>query len=354
MALTHHLIVQVAAIRSKAVSGSTLAPYFDKYALLGDDLVIKHDHVAAEYKNLTKVLDMPFSVVKTHTSSEVFEFAKRWFYRGTEVSGFSISGLLSVWKSYPLLLNYLATQNDHGWILPFDRHPDLILALHKVMYGDSFIYEKTQRMISLYMVFSQVSILKNRNKTGYPELIKLIKLYFGFDLLAYFSNLEKPCDIIELMYIEAKRYLVEKDLYSFQTEAYKVNAKLNKFVKDRIKEARVDQTTAEFLMETCTTVLNWNHPLVLVLNNLIDLSTEFLMNYWDPDISLDFLISSGLSKYKFTKGTFSMRKSASIILADSAILKSFLTVIKDYDSGVFNIVEHPSGNLVLERKTQIK
>lgn len=106
------------------------------------------------------------------------------------------------------------------------------------------------------MVFSQISPLKRRDQTGYLELIKLTKEYFGLDILACFERLSKPCNIIELIYIEAKRCLVEKDLYTFQQEAYRVNARLNKFVSDVITEARVDQTTKEFLTETLSVVLN--------------------------------------------------------------------------------------------------
>jgi hypothetical protein len=142
-----------------------------------------------------------------------------------------------------------------------------------------------------------------------------------------------PIDIIELIFIEAKRNLVEKDLSTFQTDAYKVNAKLNRYVQERIEKACADQATREFLKETLSTVLNWNHPLVLCLNNLIDRSTEFLMNYWDPDISSDFLFEAGLSKYKVSKGVFSARAQVSISLAESAVLKEYLNVATKFCNG---------------------
>jgi len=93
MALTHHIIVQVAAFR--ALSDSSARP-FKGYSLLGDDLRIDNDSVASAYKALISQLGMPYSEAKTHTSKEMFEFAKRWFHCGVEVTGFSISGLLSV------------------------------------------------------------------------------------------------------------------------------------------------------------------------------------------------------------------------------------------------------------------
>jgi hypothetical protein len=56
------------------------------------------------------------------------------------------------------------------------------------------------------------------------------------------------------------------------------------------------------------------------------------MKYWDPDVSDSFLFEEGLSKYMLTKGTFSMRSSASIILAESAILKSFINTVKNLEN----------------------
>lgn len=89
MALTHHFIVRLAALRSGY-------PHFTSYCLLGDDLVIANAAVAAEYRRLCSVLDMPISEQKTHISKDIFEFAKRWFISGIEFTGFSISGLFSV------------------------------------------------------------------------------------------------------------------------------------------------------------------------------------------------------------------------------------------------------------------
>lgn len=113
MALTHHIIVQVAAMRAGLISTKRPKP-FTSYVLLGDDLRIDHDLVASEYKSLLLELDMPFSIPKTHVSKHGFEFAKRWYCQGSEVTGFSVSGLMSVWKSYPLLINFLDNQESHG------------------------------------------------------------------------------------------------------------------------------------------------------------------------------------------------------------------------------------------------
>ncbi|QED55404.1 RNA-dependent RNA polymerase [Heterobasidion mitovirus 2] len=340
MALTHHIIVQIAAMRAGVshrltISGKPNMEAFRDYILLGDDLRIDHDLVAREYKILISKLGMPYSEAKTHDSYHGFEFAKRWFYHGEEVTGFSISGLLSVWKSYPLLINFLDNQASHGWKLPLERHPDLILQLHKLIKGDSFIYNKTHSMIKLYKLFHWVRDIKNistfteeRILEIMVNILEILNSEFGIRPLDKALILQRARETLEQVYSESKRNLVEKDLLTFQKEAYRVNARLNNFLKDRLKEARVDQTTRDFLLETVSVVLNWNNPIVMCLNRLIDQSINFLTNYWDPDVSSDFLFREGLSKYSITKGIFSMRSSTSITLAESAILKESLTVFR--------------------------
>jgi hypothetical protein len=160
MALTHHIIVQVAAMRASVLKLNSNKMFLG-YALLGDDLRIDHDLVAKEYKDLIASLGMPYSEAKTHTSKDGFEFAKRWFFRGEEVTGFSINGLLSVWKRYPLLINFLDNQSSHGWTLPLERHPCLISAIHRASYEDNLIINKTKSMIKLYELFYYVRDLKS-------------------------------------------------------------------------------------------------------------------------------------------------------------------------------------------------
>jgi hypothetical protein len=328
MALTHHVIVQVSALRAGLIKGINPNHRFKGYFLLGDDLRIDHDLVAKEYKNLISELGMPYSEAKTHTSIDGFEFAKRWFYQGTEITGFSVPGLLSVWKSYPLLLNFLDNQGSHGWVLSESRHPSLIRSIHRTLHGKHLILNKMESMIKVYGLFYHVRFIKSQT-VNIDSLVLNLRAFIGSSLFVNLPN-QQVQEIINLIFLRAKRNLVEKDLSQFQREAYRVNAKLWTFVKDHVKGARVDSTTANFLLETVSTVLNWNNPLVLCINAQIDLSTEFLMNYWDPDVSDEFLFQSGLSKYRLSKGTFSMRNSVSVCLAESAILKEFLTVVRDY------------------------
>jgi len=82
-ALTHHLIVRVAGLRADF-------PHFTSYCLLGDDIVIANDACGA-ISFLVIFTGYAHFGAKTHVSNDTFEFAKRWFHKGEEVTGFSIA-----------------------------------------------------------------------------------------------------------------------------------------------------------------------------------------------------------------------------------------------------------------------
>lgn len=82
LALSHHLIVRVAG-------HNVLGHYnFNTYYILGDDIVIwGNSKVAREYRRLIEVvLGVKISEAKTLESADSFEFAKRFFVKGVEVS----------------------------------------------------------------------------------------------------------------------------------------------------------------------------------------------------------------------------------------------------------------------------
>jgi len=69
LALTHHVIVRVAAIRSKVFN-------FEDYCVLGDDVVIYNDIIASEYQNLMNSLGLTINPYKSVISKDFAEFAK--------------------------------------------------------------------------------------------------------------------------------------------------------------------------------------------------------------------------------------------------------------------------------------
>lgn len=70
LALTHHVLVRVAALK-------TGISHFTNYAILGDDVVIADDNVAKEYRILMESLGVSINDSKSLVSNHFSEFAKK-------------------------------------------------------------------------------------------------------------------------------------------------------------------------------------------------------------------------------------------------------------------------------------
>lgn len=96
MALTHHVIVQIAARRVGKTN-------FTDYALLGDDLVIADEAVANSYLAITSDLGLEINLSKSLVSHcGVSEFAKRIFRDGVDLSPIPaklVSTLAKGWRN---------------------------------------------------------------------------------------------------------------------------------------------------------------------------------------------------------------------------------------------------------------
>lgn len=71
LGLTHHMIVQISALRAG------FKGWFTGYALLGDDIVITNQLVADQYSIIMSDLGMDINPHKSLISTEICEFAKR-------------------------------------------------------------------------------------------------------------------------------------------------------------------------------------------------------------------------------------------------------------------------------------
>lgn len=98
-ALTHHAIVRCAAM----MVGKT---YWSDYAILGDDIVIADKDVAESYKTLISRLGVQISEAKSHVSNDTYEFAKRWYHNGIEISGIQLRAFLNCKSWYSLTAEY--------------------------------------------------------------------------------------------------------------------------------------------------------------------------------------------------------------------------------------------------------
>lgn len=92
LALVHHAMVQWAA-KKAGIRG-----WFKQYAVLGDDLVIGHYQVAHHYLSLCQTIGVDVNLSKSIISDNLsLEFAKRFFYKGEEVTPIPLLGLAVGW-----------------------------------------------------------------------------------------------------------------------------------------------------------------------------------------------------------------------------------------------------------------
>jgi len=105
LAITHHLIVQFAAI--PLTQGRIL---FKDYALLGDDLVIYNHVVAKRYHKIISGMGVECNLAKSIISPNGvgLEFAKQTFFKGENVSPTPLKELTSALQSLPGMLEYIS------------------------------------------------------------------------------------------------------------------------------------------------------------------------------------------------------------------------------------------------------
>lgn len=128
-ALAHHYIIYYCC-KELGIRWKSLP-----YALLGDDIVIRDSNVAVMYKKIISDLGVEFSVAKTHESENFFEFAKRIYLDGIEITPFPISALKEAKKSFSMITVLLCEVAGKGW--HFSDIPSSVGDLYSICYSFS-------------------------------------------------------------------------------------------------------------------------------------------------------------------------------------------------------------------------
>jgi hypothetical protein len=157
LALIHHVLVRIAAHRVGKTN-------FKDYVLLGDDIIIADTQVSESYSNLMASIGVEINDSKTFHSETVWEFAKRNFYLGKEITALSASGLMRSWKRYYLFSNYLLSQARNGWNIEQEVIARVISCVYKFYGRRDHQIKSAIKLSRLYL-----SILDDRkllSKTG--------------------------------------------------------------------------------------------------------------------------------------------------------------------------------------------
>jgi len=157
--LSHHMLVQYAAFLAGCYPTK-------KYILLGDDIVITDDKVAAEYVKLCAGIGVEISAMKTHVSLTTYEFAKRWFHHGVEVSGYPVSMIVSTLKAPLETLSGIIQLSSRGYS-PSDLSSSVeaVICLHKFL---NVPVKRLRHMRNLLQNFHFT--LRNLHSLNYEEV----------------------------------------------------------------------------------------------------------------------------------------------------------------------------------------
>jgi len=108
--LTHHIVVQWCIRRVNPKEKRC-------YIILGDDIVISNDCVARLYLRVIDEIGVEISAMKTHTSKECYEIAKRWYmYRTGEYSPFSVHAIVAAGSNTSQVYQAVHDSLIKGWM----------------------------------------------------------------------------------------------------------------------------------------------------------------------------------------------------------------------------------------------
>jgi len=237
LAIVHHCIVQVAALRVGLRR-------FKDYRILGDDIVIRNNKVAVQYQEILKSLGVGLSPEKSLVSQDTFEFAKRLFFRGTEVTAFPLHGIHSAArKSWQDLYSVIetASKRNFGTLLSLVE-PRLT---ERILYTNG-LPRRLSKVASKYMKTFYILSTATRPHSLFLEVCDFWKLNVG-------CNTDTKLVLHEV----TNRYLVELTS-ELQSAYFKTIDQLEKYYE--LEEWQVDDILYDmndYLRENLPEPLSW-------------------------------------------------------------------------------------------------
>jgi hypothetical protein len=261
-AVTHHLVVRTAAM----MAGYNPKAY-KAYVLLGDDIVIADQKVAENYRYLMAALGVTLSEAKTHVSVDTFEFAKRWYHDGVEISGIQLKAFLEV-SNWAQAAEALRSSVSRWALDPLDMEPGSIPALLRAL---GLRIRDTHKVVS----FLHLPIKADTGENRAHKSKWLASRFFG-EVLGCFDRHEFKITFVTQTLAEVKTSLMEAGIK-------RVFAQGQKFLSDFVKEGLLRSPDQGALLAV---------PLVgAVRQQMLELQTSFedlQAAYYDSDEDIVF------------------------------------------------------------------
>lgn len=316
MAIQHHCIVWLASRR-------TFRSARGKYVLLGDDIVIADHEIAKAYREILSELDVPISKMKTHTSFDLYEFAKRWVYRGSEVTTFPTNAIMESWKRYYLLQNALEIASNRGYSLP-DNGEGFISELYRSL-GK---FSQGERTYKLFRVFD---ILINKS----------IKTEERMSLLADAMDRFWPGNSFSLAFWEDSHESILNDIVrELSTDTWLSSQKQIEKIQTILENLKIEDS---LVFDT----LQESHPLSRFINQIQEERYQTNLAELTHENPLDYLKSLADTPF-LTLKVFSMRSAQSRLLSQSRYVKCLI----DFSTGQGEQNQIARKKLRVKRKKQ--
>jgi hypothetical protein len=103
-----------------------------KYVILGDDVLIGDHNLAQVYLAALRSLGVDVSTSKTYVSTQMCEFAKRYIFRGEEVTPFPVSSVTKNLGDVSLLVSSLSGETRKG-LRPLSGIPGAVGTLSRAI-----------------------------------------------------------------------------------------------------------------------------------------------------------------------------------------------------------------------------
>jgi len=297
-ALTHHIVVQAAAMETQKFP-------FTKYVLLGDDIVIADRDVAIAYKNFMMDLGVEFSATKTIVSDVLYEFASRIFLNGMEISPFSLRGVFESAKHPATIVEFLRTMHTHGWeLLKEGNIPGQIKSLVRLS-GAKRFYKRWDTLIDVFYALPLKAVVKNDNGLSAVKFM---------DDISCFQNQHIPR--IRDALVEELRYMVERridEITSLHAEWAMALPPMAEFIRSDAGDMPIPPATIP--------IIGVWHELKRDARELANELCEYYP-YYDYDIPLERWISdlTGISNTPNISKVLKERKHTEIILLSSSLI----------------------------------
>lgn len=294
-ALSHHLAVAVASTRAG------LGPHWNKYVLLGDDIVLSDNKVASEYLALMAELGVEISETKSHASKDTFEFAKRWYREGLEITGIQLSQFTLI-ENWSQLAEALRTSLSRWSLAAHKMEPGSLIRLLRIF---SQRERDVMKMLSYLHLPRQGEVIETRQ-----EKVNFLSTVLFSPAFGCFPRYYMREDFIIQTLSEVKTGYVEKGIVN----AFKL---VQDFIRDLAKKEWVNELPDQGLLLKLPMIQAIREEAIALQSSMDSLRTA----YYDSDE--DIVFSNILVKMTDPSRVMSDRKIKMMISTRAALVNNY-------------------------------